>query len=128
NADTFEAMVNNWSKINGIGLKLFAPYGMIDFDLKNTDDKEVFDKWKFAVSSQDGELLDKVCFERTRNNGYHVYIKYPKLKSKVSLANEENGEEVIALYTGGTLSYCDPTPGYEMIWNSFEDIEELTDD
>lgn len=128
NMARFNTMVKSWDRINGVGLKLFSPFGMIDFDLKNTDDKEVFNRWKFAVNSQNEEILGKVCFETTRNNGYHVYIKYPKLKSKVSLANESNGKEVIALYTGGTLAYCDPTPGYNMIWNSFDDLQELTDD
>ena len=35
---------------------------------------------------------------------------------------------MIAVYTGGLLSYCSPTPGYDMFHNSFEDLEELTDD
>src|SRR5690606_34378808 len=88
NMAKFNTMVKSWDRINGVVLKLFSPFGMIDFDLKNTDDKEVFNRWKFAVNSQNEGILDKVCFETTRNNGYHVYIKYPKLKSKVALANE----------------------------------------
>jgi hypothetical protein len=125
---TFSNFINDVSSANGIALKLFPPFGCIDFDLKNTEDKSVFDIWMKAVQSQDDGIFSKICIEKTRNAGYHVYIKYSKLKSKVSLAREIKGEEVIALYTGGTLSYCDPTPGYNMFHNEFTDLDELTDD
>lgn len=128
NEETFKSLVSDLSKINGVALKLFAPFGMIDFDLKNTQDKEIFNRWKLSIDSQNENILSKVCYETTRSGGFHVYIKYPKLQSKISLAKEVKGEEVIALYTGGVLSYCDPTPGYNMIWNAFEDLEDLTDD
>lgn len=125
---TFGNFINDLSKINGIALKLFPPFGCIDFDLKNTTDKTVFDIWMRAVRSLDDGIFSKICIESTRNAGYHVYIKYKKLSGKVSLARGENGEEVIALGTGGTLSYCDPTPGYSMFHNEFDDLAELTDD
>ena len=125
---TFSNFIKDVSNANGMALKLFPPFGCIDFDLKNTDDKKVFDAWKKAVASQDDDIFSKICIEETRNKGYHVYIKYSKLKSKVSLAREVKGEEVIALYTGGTLSYCDPTPGYHMFHNELTDLEELSDD
>ena len=128
NDTTFSDFVKTLDRVNGIALKLFSPFGCIDFDLKNTQDKGVFDQWLKAVSSIDDSILSKICIESTRNNGYHVYIKYSGLKNKVSVAREVKGEEVIAVYTGGTLSYCDPTPGYSMFHNSFEDLEELTPD
>lgn len=125
---TFSNYINDVSAANGIALKLFPPFGCIDFDLKNTDDKSVFDIWMKAVRSLNDEIFSKICIEVTRNRGYHVYIKYQKLSSKIALARETKGEEVIALYTGGTLSYCDPTPGYDMFHNEFTDLEDLTDD
>lgn len=128
NETNFAEVVKGLSQANGMAIKLFPPFGCIDFDLKNTTDKSVFDNWKRAVASQDDSIFEKICIETTRNGGYHVYIKYPKLSSKVSLARGEAGEEVIAVYTGGTLSYCDPTPGYEMIHNEFIDLDELSPD
>lgn len=125
---TFSNFIKDVSSANGIALKLFPPFGCIDFDLKNTHDKDVFKTWMKAVQSQDDEIFNKICIEKTRNAGYHVYIKYSKLNSKVSLARETKGEEVIAIYTGGTLSYCDPTPGYDMFHNELTDLQELTDD
>ncbi|TKC01243.1 DUF3987 domain-containing protein [Pedobacter cryotolerans] len=128
NIDNFKTKVKSLQGVNGIGIKLFSPFGCVDFDLKNTEDKEVFTKWLKAVTSLDDEILSKICIETTRNAGFHVYIKYQGLKNKVSLAREKNGDEVIAIYTGGTLSYCDPTPGYEMYHNEWQDLQELTDD
>lgn len=128
NETNFSTFIKDVSSCNGIALKLFPPFGCIDFDLKNTEDKSVFDHWMKGVRSQDDGIFSKICIEKTRNAGYHVYIKYPKLTSKVALAREVKGEEVIALYTGGTLSYCDPTPGYDMFHNELTDLEDLTDD
>jgi len=128
NAANFGTVIKNLHQANGMAIKLFPPFGCIDFDLKNTEDKAVFEIWKKAVNSLDGDIFDKICIETTRNGGYHVYIKYPKLSSKLSLARTEAGAEVIAIYTGGTLSYCDPTPGYEMVHNEFIDLAELTAD
>lgn len=125
---TFSDFVKTLDRVNGIAIKLFSPFGCIDFDLKNTDDKTIFDQWLKGVDMINSDILSKICIERTRNNGYHVYIKYSKIKNKVTFAQETKGQEVIALYTGGTLSYCDPTPGYSMFHNTFEDLEELTDD
>lgn len=125
---TFSNFIKDVSASNGIALKLFPPFGCIDFDLKNTEDKSVFKIWMKAVQSQDDGIFSKICIEETRNAGYHVYIKYPKLTSKIALARETKGEEVIALYTGGTLSYCDPTPGYNMFHNELTDLADLTDD
>lgn len=125
---TFSTFIADVSKSNGIALKLFPPFGCIDFDLKNTEDKSIYDVWLQAVASQNDNILSKICIEKTRNGGYHVYIKHKNISSKVSLARAEQGEEVIALYTGGPLSYCDPTPGYDMFHNEFEDLAELTND
>lgn len=114
-------------KANGIALKLSAPHAMIDWDLKNTQRKGLFDEWLNIIKSTNEDVLRKVCIETTRNKGYHVYIKSPKATHKIQLAASETGAEVAALYTGGLLSYCYPTPGYKLIHNSFEDVEELTD-
>ena len=113
---------------NGIALKLFAPFAILDFDLKNTANKNIFRDWLAIIESTNPEVLRKICIERTRNAGYHVYIKFAKVSHKVTIASSETGAEVIALYTGGLLSYCTPTPGYTMIHNSWEDIDDLTQD
>jgi hypothetical protein len=114
-------------KANGVGIKMYPPYGMIDFDIKNATDKKIFDKWMLACSSVDDGWLKKVCIETTRNGGYHVYIKFAGLSNKLPLASE-NHKEMIAIYTGTVLSFCAPSPGYEFTHNNWEDLDFLTDD
>jgi hypothetical protein len=112
---------------NGCALKLFPPHGMIDFDLKNTCNKKVYNDWLRIVEANNSDVLRKVCIESTRSGGYHVYIKYGKLSEKIPVARSE-GKEVISVYTGGLLSFCTPSPGYQLIHNDFADIETLTDE
>lgn len=128
NATTLDQWIDKIDNANGIALKLFPPFGTIDFDSKNENGTVSYNDWFKIIEATNPDILRKVCIESTRNNGYHVYIKYPKLTHKISLALTEKGAEVIAVYTGGLLSYCSPTPGYTMFHNSFEDLEELTDD
>ena len=111
---------------NGMAFKLYPPFGMFDFDLKNTEDKTVFDKWLEKVRFSIPNILSKIVIETTRSSGYHVYIKYTGLTKKTGLAGSKKGEEVIAIYTGGTLSYTVPSPGYNITSGSFENLAELT--
>lgn len=119
---------NGFKNFNGIALKLYPPYGMFDFDLKNTDRKGIFNEWMQIVKSTMPDVLSKVCIETTRSGGYHVYIKYEKLDHKIPVARSKNGEEVISVYTGGLLSFCYPSPNYEIIHNEFQDVDFLTVD
>jgi hypothetical protein len=112
---------------NGCALKLFPPFGMFDFDLKNTENKNIYQDWIRAVEANNAEVLRKICIETTRSSGYHVYIRYQKLTEKIAVARS-GGKEVISVYTGGLLSFCSPSPGYQLIHNDFTDLEELTDD
>jgi hypothetical protein len=118
--------LSQWGEATGVAIKLMPPYGMFDFDLKNTDKKSVFQDWLNIIQSTNDKILSKICIERTRSAGYHVYIKYSKLDHKIPCARNDKGEEVISVYTGGLLSFCNPTPDYELIHNDFNDIEELT--
>lgn len=128
NETTIDQWVDKIEQANGIALKLFPPFGTIDFDTKNENGTVSFNDWLSIIAANNPDILRKVCIESTRNNGYHVYIKYNKLSHKIALAASEEGKETIAVYTGGLLSYCSPTPGYTMFHNSFEDLQELTDD
>lgn len=132
NGSTNEQTLVEWVKYidsaNGIALKLFPPFFMVDFDLKNTDDKTIFTRWMTQVNAVNDEVLSKVCIEKTRNDGYHVHCKYTGIEHKQVLASSETGSEVISNYTGGLLSYSYPTPGYELVHNEFRDIQELTQD
>ena len=126
----------NWSddtelpllpKHNAIMIKTDGIYKCLDFDIKNTTDKNLYFKWLNLVSNEMPEIIDKVYIEQTRNKGYHVWFKYDKNLSKQSLAESEQGSEVIALYAGSPLVYTYPTPGYTIESGSMADCETLTD-
>lgn len=120
--------LSNMVNANGIALKLHPPFFMFDFDLKNTTDKTVYQQWFRMIEATNSDALRKVCIEETRSGGFHVYAKYSGVSHKKMLASSEDGHEVISIYTGGLLSFCAPTPDYNIIHNDFSDIEELTAD
>ena len=55
---------------NGIMIKTGNNYGCLDFDLKNTKDKELFSKWMAIITNEAPEIFSKVFIEQTRNAGY----------------------------------------------------------
>lgn len=119
---------NGFKNFNGIALKLFPPFGMLDFDTKNTTKKDIYKDWFKIVANTNPDILSKICIETTRSGGYHVYLKYDKLSHKIPIARNPEGAETISLYTGGLLSFCYPSPNYELIHNEFQDVDYLTDD
>lgn len=116
-----------YAKHNAIMIKTTSPVHCLDFDIKNTKDKNLYFKWFNQVSNQMPDLINKLYIEKTRNAGYHVWIKYSQDLKKLSLADNDKGAEVIALYAGGPLVYTYPTPGYDIVAGSMEDLQELTD-
>lgn len=111
---------------NGIALKLYPPFFMLDFDLKNDKRQNIYDDWFNIIVSTNEDVLKKLCIERTRSGGFHVYGKFKGVDNKKMLAISEDRKEVISVYTGGLLSFCSPTPDYEIIHNDFTDIDFLT--
>lgn len=112
---------------NALMIRTDNDFACLDFDLKNTDKKSLFDEWKAVILNQWPGLYEKLYIEKTRNAGYHAWFKYKKLDKKLSLADSEKGNEVIALYAKGPLVYTFPTPGYSEVQNSMNDIEYLTE-
>lgn len=119
---------NNAKNCNGVALKLYPPFFMLDFDLKNDKRKNIYQEWFNIVEATNPDVFSKLCIEKTRSGGYHVYSKFEGVDHKKMLAVSEDRKEVISVYTGGLLSFCAPTPGYEVIHNEFIDIDFLTQD
>ncbi len=110
----------------GLAYKLLHPWGVFDFDIKNAVNKLIFEEWKKMVYALDDTILDKMCIERSRNGGFHVFFKYKGLTYKVPLAKSKTGAEIISIYVEGLLIYSYPTPGYSQEHQALEDVEELT--
>jgi hypothetical protein len=117
-----------YSKHNGLMIKTENNFGAIDFDLKNTKNKNLFKQWMDIITNDNPDILNKVFIEETRNQGYHVWIKYNNLPKKMALADADDGSEVIALYCNGPLVYTYPTPGYTEFYQSMLDVQDLNDD
>ena len=115
-------------KHNGIMIKCEGNLAALDFDIKNTPNKELFNQFKAIILNQRPEIYSKLYIESTRTNGYHLWLRYDKLQKKLSLAESELGSEVIALYACGPLVYTYPTPGYSEYSGSMADIELLNDE
>jgi len=114
-------------KHNGLMVKTEGQWACLDFDIKNTERKTLFKEWQTIVINQWPDLYDKLYIEKTRSEGYHAWLRYPKLEKKLSLADSAKGSEVIALYAKGPLVYTFPTPGYTEFSGSMQDVQELTD-
>lgn len=112
---------------NGLQIVTGNGWAALDFDLKNTTNKKLFDQWMNMVNADAPELLAKLFIEKTRSGGFHVWMRYDKLPTKTNLAQSENGHEVIALYSNGPLVYTYPTPNYIEVHQSMSDVEILND-
>lgn len=117
-----------YAKHNAIMIRTTVPYHCLDFDIKNTQNKNLYFQWFNMVVNQRPEIVTKLYIEETRNKGFHVWMNYPKELHKLSLADSDKGAEVIALYAGGPLVYTYPTPGYTVVTGSMIDTEPLTDE
>jgi len=112
---------------NALMIKTANNWGSFDFDIKNTKDKELFNKWLQIVTNAEPDILAKCFIEKTKSDGYHVWVKYANLPKKTALADSETGAEVIALYSNGPLVYTYPTPGYSEFYQSMADVQELNE-
>lgn len=117
-----------YAKHNAIMVKTTAPIHCLDFDIKNTKNKNLYHTWFNMLANTNPDIIPKLYIEKTRNAGYHVWLKYSKDLKKLSLADSDQGAEVIALYAGGPLVYTYPTPGYSIESGSMEDLQELTNE
>lgn len=111
---------------NALMIKTDGDYACLDFDLKNTTRKTIFEEFKTIVLAQYPDIWNKLFIEQTRNAGYHIWMKYARLEKKLALAESDIGNEVIALYAKGPLVYTFPTPGYSECHSSMIDVQELT--
>lgn len=112
---------------NAIMILTGNDYACLDFDIKNTDNKALFSEWMTIVTNDAPEILRKVFIEKTRNNGYHLWFKYDALPKKTALADNKDGNEVIALYANGPVVYTFPTPGYTEFHQNMGEIEMLNE-
>ena len=98
----------------------------LDIDEKNAPGENLWEKLRHIV---DPDVWRKVLWERTRSDGKHGYFLCKVLPPVKALASSPTGEEWIAARSAANhgITYCAPSPGYEFLNGSFDDLQELTE-
>jgi len=96
---------------------------MIDFDFQAAQ----FDDWSALVPE---ELLSRLVIEQTQSGGLHVaYRSEASVCGNIKLSQaERDGKLVTMIETRGEggLFLCAPSPGYELLQGSFDELPILT--
>lgn len=127
------------SKCYGIGLvcgKISGNLEVIDIDLKYDLTGNIFADFKKTVSEINGEILKKLVVQKTVSGGYHLVYRCEVIEGNKKLAQryatdaeKAKGEKIKVLFeTRGERGFiaCYPTPGYELVYGSFDKIQTIT--
>jgi len=112
---------------------------IIDIDLKNDLNGNVFKELKDLIHAADPNLLKKLTVEKSPSGGYHfIYRCVDEVQRNAKLANRHTTEQErtenpkikqkCILETRGEGGYfaCYPTKGYELLYGGFDRIPVLT--
>ena len=94
----------------------------VDFDLKNTDDKELFHKVFEQIQEIMPEFADWCSIVMTPSGGYHIYFQCDEIDGNLQLAKSSEGKVIIETRGEGGYAATYPTPGYELINGSIETL------
>lgn len=129
----------DFSKAEAVGLvcgEISGNVEAIDFDLKYDLTGKLFQQFKNAVHEIDPTILPLMVVQKTVSNGFHFIYRCETIDGNLKLANryatdqeKAKGDKVkVLIETRGEKGYiaCDPTPGYKLIYGSFENIQTIT--
>lgn len=132
-------LIHDTSKSYGVGIvcgKLSGSLEAIDLDLKYDLTGTLFARYKAAINEVAPDLLKKLTVQSTKSKGYHFIYRCSQIEGNLKLAqryaNDDEklkGEKIkVLLETRGEGGYIAayPTPGYKMVYGSFETIQEIT--
>ena len=111
----------------GLGI-IIDGFEVLDFDLKNTDNKAIWQQWKDAVTFVKADALDGLLVIGTPNEGFHVIYRTDAKEPSRKLANGPNGETIIETRGKGGLVYTLPTDGYVKIQGSWTELPKISPD
>lgn len=127
----------NFTGAYGIGLvcgRVSGNVEVIDIDCKYDLTGTLFTDLKRIIIETDKELLKKLVVQKTMNGGYHFIYKCAEIQGNKKLASRETTAEEkekdphekvkVLLETRGEGGFiaCYPTPGYEVIYGSLNNI------
>jgi hypothetical protein len=138
--------------------KLSGNIEAIDLDLKYDLSGTLFDRYKKRINECCPGLLHKLTVQKTVSNGYHFIYRCPVIEGNRKLANRhttdrerketynlnfastqssekakkasDNDKVRVLLETRGEGGYIAtvPTPGYQLVYGSFETIQTISPD
>lgn len=123
-----EAELHTWAWKGHIALVVDG-FEVLDFDLKNTSEKNIFDLWRTAVCHVQKGILDSCLIIKTMNGGYHVIYRTDEISGNTKLAETESGQTVIETRGHGGIVATVPSPGYTTLsgsWSRLPKIDSLT--
>jgi archaellum biogenesis ATPase FlaH len=117
------------NKTTGLGLicgKISGNLQCLDEDTgKNDPTGLVHKSFVKKLYDENAELAKKLVVEKTINGGFHYLFKCVEIAPNEKLASIEN-KVVFETRSEGSYFVCAPSPGYELLQGSFENIPEIT--
>ncbi len=109
----------------------------LDFDLKNSLDVELFNKFCDEVKTAAPNLLNKLTVQKTLSGGYHLIYKCQTIQGNLKLSRRPATHEelvntkakcFVEIETRGDrgMVVIAPSQGYTLFRNTFESINEIT--
>jgi hypothetical protein len=120
----------------GVGLvcgKISGNVEVIDIDLAHDKTGQIYNDYKKLIQEMDPALLRKLVVQKSKSGGYHFFYRCSVIQGNRKLANEAKDEKGLApslIETrgeGGQVVIA-PTPGYEFVYKSLAEIQEITPD
>jgi len=87
---------HNLSNCYGVGLVCGKPSGNVealDFDLKYDLSGNLFERYKQLINGYEKGLLNKLVVQKTKNGGFHIIYRCPKIEGNLKLANRSTTED-----------------------------------
>lgn len=128
----------SWDSIKSDGIavvcgRISGNLEVIDIDNKFEMAEQIYEDITRKITAQRIDLLDKLVFEKSKNNGYHIIYRCNKIEGNQKLAIYEDlnsGEKATVIETRGEGGYCIiyPSPGYQQLQKNILKVEEITEE
>ena len=114
----------NWANFGISTGGISGNLGVLDFDLKNSEDaKGVLKRFSDRVGP---ELMSKLVVQKTKNKGYHFLYRCEVCLSNAKLAKNEKGHAIIETREEGGYIKCAPSEGYKWLRGDLSKVSVIT--
>lgn len=123
--------INTWFSRDNVALAIvLGPVSdnmeLLDFDNHLNNASLIFESFSKAVKEYNPELFKKLVIQTTQSGGFHVIYRCEVIEGNQKIATQENalGHKKTVIETRGEGGYAlaYPTPGYNIIQNSIDNV------